>query len=290
MSKRENFPDQRKYNTFPAISTTLQPKNGTSKNAIPEAAPSSLERATDILVCLGNGINSATEIAVYCDYSISTVHRLLQNLAELGWVVQDENSHKYFLGSLVHKLADDVINSHRYLVLHALKEMHRLAELTEETIILGCLDRLHFLKLHEIPSSHNLRIIEANDKFKGQYIGATARVLLSQLDDKELKNVLKHVKNNVTAQDSASVNSTTLDQILEIRKKGYAVSYGERNKGAVCISAPVKNYYCPVALYIVGLEERLGQRVDAIINDLKASASVISEDIIGAFIEQGGAK
>jgi IclR family transcriptional regulator, KDG regulon repressor len=290
MSKRENFPDQRKYNTFPAMSTTSRVNNSSPRNTVPEAAPSSLERATDILICLGNGISSATEIAEYCDYSISTVHRLLQNLAELGWVVQDENSHKYFLGSLVHKLAGDVVNSHRYLVLHALKEMHRLAELTEETVILGCLDQLHFLKLHEIPSSHNLRIIEANDKSKGQFIGATARVLLSQLDDKELKNVLKHAKNNVPAGDSAPMNTLSLEQIMEIREKGYAVSYGERNKGAVCISVPVRNYFCPVALYIVGLEERMGPRVDTIINDLKASASVISGDIIGAFIEQGGAK
>jgi IclR family transcriptional regulator, KDG regulon repressor len=290
MSKRENFPDQRKYNTFPAMTTTAGIKNSSPRNVALDAAPSSLERATGILVCLGNGINSATEIAAYCDYSISTVHRLLQNLAELGWVVQDETSHKYFLGSLVHRLASDVMNSHRYLVLHALKEMHRLSEITEETVILGCLDQLHFLKLHEIPSPHNLRIIEANDKFKGQYVGATARVLLSQLDDKELKNVLKHARNNVPAGASAPVNVPSLEQILDIRNRGYAVSYGERNKGAVCISAPVKNYFCPVALYIVGLEERLGPRVDDIISELKSSTSVISGGIMGAFFEQGGAK
>ena len=69
------------------MSTTVRAKSGTLEKTRQKAAPSSLERATDILVCLGNGINSATEIAAYCDYSISTVHRLLQNLAELGWVV-----------------------------------------------------------------------------------------------------------------------------------------------------------------------------------------------------------
>jgi DNA-binding IclR family transcriptional regulator len=272
------------------MSTTVPTKNGTLEKTRPEAATSSLERATDILVCLGNGINSATEVAAYCEYSISTVHRLLQNLAELNWVVQDENSHKYFLGSLVHKLADDVVNSHRYLVLHALKEMYRLADLTEETIVLGCLEQTHFLKLHEIPSSHDLRIIEANDKLKGQYIGATARVLLSQLDDKELKNILKHFKNESPTKDSNTVNVSLLEQILEIRKSGYAVSYGERIKNAECVSAPVKNYFCPVALYIVGLEERLRPREESIVRELKAGASWISEDIIGAFIEQGGAK
>jgi DNA-binding IclR family transcriptional regulator len=290
MSKRENFPDQRKYNTFPAMSTTIRTKNAGAKNTAPENVPSSLERATDILICLGNGINSATEIAAYCDYSISTVHRLLQNLAELGWVVQDETSHKYFLGSLVHRLASDVMNSHRYLVLHALKEMNRIAEMTEETVILGCLDQLHFLKLHDIPSSHNLRIIEASDKLKGQYLGATAKVLLSQLEDKELKNFLKHVKNEAATPGSVVDNSVLMKQILEIREKGYSVSYGERIKGAICISVPVKNYFCPVALYIVGPEERLRNRVDNIVQELTSSALCISEDILNAFIVQGGAK
>lgn len=277
MPKRENFPDQRKYNTFSTLSTTLS-----------TTAPSSLERATDILICMGNGINSATEIAAYCDYSISTVHRLLQNLAELGWVVQDTTSHKYFLGSLVHKLSTNIMTSHRYLILHALKEMYRLAELTEETVTLGVLDQLHFLKLHDIPSPHNLRIIEASDKLKGQYLGATAKVLLSQLDDKELKAFFKHVKNEPATPESVVDNSIMMEQIREIRRTGYSVSYGERIKGAICISTPVKNYFCPAALYIVGPDDRLKLKVDDLIKELMASAHLISAGIAGAFDGPGG--
>ena len=190
MSKRENFPSQRKYNTFSS--------NTTNKS---NDSPSSLERATDILLCLGNGINSATEIADYCEYSISTVHRLLQSLTDLGWVIQDDTSHKYFIGSLVHKLSANLATSHRYLVLHALKEMSRLANLTQETVILGGMDQFNFLRLHDIPSPHNLRIIEASDKLKGQYLGATAKVLLSQIDDKELKKFLTAVSRAVSCMD-----------------------------------------------------------------------------------------
>ena len=273
MPKRENFPNQRKYSTFPAPSTT---------------SPSSLERATDILVCLGNGINSATEIAGYTEYSISTVHRLLQSLTDLGWVIQDEASHKYFLGSLVHKLASNLVTAHRYLVLHALKEMNRLAELTRETVILGALEQLNFIKLHDIPSPQNLRIIEASDKLKGQYLGATAKVLLSQLDDKELKTFLKHVKNDPVTPESVVDNNVLLEQIKEIRRTGYSVSYGERTKGAVCVSVAVKNYFIPVALYIVGPEERLKSEVKNLIEELLSSAGLISRGIAGAFDEQGG--
>jgi IclR family transcriptional regulator, KDG regulon repressor len=273
MQKRENFPNQRKYNIFPAPSTT----------SCAQAAPSSLERATDILLCLGNGINSATEIAAYNEYSVSTVHRLLQTLTELGWVVQDEISHKYFLGALVHKLTSNKATAHRYLVLHALKEMYRLANLTEETIILGALEQLTYLKLHDIPSPHNLRIIEASEKLKGQYLGASPKVLLSQLEDKELKTFLKHMKNEPATPNSVVDNDVLLEQIKETRHAGFSVSHGERINGATCIAAPVFNYFYPVALSIIGPEERLESRVGELISELVASTRLVSKDIAGAF-------
>lgn len=288
MSKRENFPDQRKYSTFTMMSTTSRQKTERPGDDGAGGAPSSLERATDILLCLSNGINSATEIAAYTEYSVSTVHRLLQNLTELGWVVQDEVSHKYFLGSLIHKLASNIMSAHQYLILHALKEMNRLANLSEETISLGALEQLHFLKLYDIQSPHSLRIIEASDRLKGQYLGATAKVLLSQLDDKELKIFLKHVKNEPATPESIIDNDMLFEQIKEIRRSGYSISCGERIKGAVCISAAVKNYFCPLALYIVGPEERLKSRAEYLVKELKTSAQRIADDIYGVFNGRGG--
>jgi IclR family transcriptional regulator, KDG regulon repressor len=278
MPKREKNPDQRKYNTFPPVTTT----------SVLDSAPSSLERATDILLCLGNGINSATEIAAYCEYSVSTVHRLLQNLVGLRWVIQDEISHKYFLGPLVHKLSSNLLTGHRYLVLHALKEMTRLSNLTEETIVLSALDQFQFLKLQDIPSLHNLRIIEADDKLQGVFLGATSKVLLSQLYDSHLKDFLKHLKNEKITPDSVTDNDLLLEQILEVRRKGYCVSIGERIKGAVCIAAPINKYYCPVALYIVGPEDRLKSNIDELVKELVSSANLIAESIAGAFDVPGG--
>jgi IclR family transcriptional regulator, KDG regulon repressor len=277
MSKRENFPSQRKYNTFSS--------NTTNKS---NDSPSSLERATDILLCLGNGINSATEIADYCEYSISTVHRLLQSLTDLGWVVQDDVSHKYFIGALAYKLSSNLASAHRYLVLHALKEMSRLANLTQETIMLGGMDQFNFLRLHDIPSPHNLRIIEASDKMKGQYLGASAKVLLSQLEDKELKKLLKHIKNEPVTSSSIVDNGILMEQILQIRKDGYTVSYGERIKGAICIAAPITGYFCPLALSIIGPDDRLKPSVDNYIKELISSTRLISKEIAGTFDEQGG--
>ncbi len=271
MSKRENFPGLREYTTFSRSSTTT---------------PSLLKKMTDILVCLSHGIYSATEIATYCNYSISTVHRLLQELSGLGWLVHDEANRKYYMGSLIPRMAADYASSHRFLILHAIKEMNRLADLIGETVILGMLEQLHFVKLYDIPSRYNVKITEDDDKMKGQYIGATARVLLSQLQDNELKTLLNHISSNNNATGEAVDKKLLLKQINEIRRTGYAVSFGERITGSGCVSVPVKNYYYPLALYIVGPENRLKPQLELCIRELKTSAGIISEDIDGVFLSE----
>jgi DNA-binding IclR family transcriptional regulator len=94
MQKHEKSYKQQEFTKF-----SINPTNE------PAGSPSLLENVTNILKFLGNGLNSATEIATHCDYSIFTVQHLLQNLSALGWVVQDETNHKYFIGPLVHELA-----------------------------------------------------------------------------------------------------------------------------------------------------------------------------------------
>lgn len=247
-----------------------------------------LRRSTDILLCVSNGINTATEIAAYYRYSISTVHRLLQNLKELRWVIQDSDTHKYYLGPLLTQLNANRVGSHRYLIVHALREMGSLSYLTEETINLGILDQLHYVHLHDIPSFHNLRIIEESNKMMGNYIGATAKVLLSQLPDAELKAALKHISPARLSRNGKVDKKALLKQLLDIRKTGYCVTENERIDGAMCISARVSDYICPAMIAVVGPSDRLKPRANDIIEATIASASRISEDVRGAFGGTGG--
>ena len=46
-------------------------------NDIDEVSNSSVVRAANVLICLGEGINNVTDIAERCKLSKSTVHRLL---------------------------------------------------------------------------------------------------------------------------------------------------------------------------------------------------------------------
>jgi len=273
MPKQEKIPNQRKYSIFTGRSTTDS---------------TSLRRATDILNCLSNDINTVTDVAAYLDYCTSTVHRLLQNMNTLGWVIQDKNNHKYYLGPMVNHLSSNQIAAHKYLIMHAIREMTHLSAITGETISLAVMVQLRHMLLHEISSTYGLKITEENEMLSPMYVGATAKTLLAQLGDKELRVTLKHIKYDQPAEKSEINQKKLISQLKEIRQKGYCVTCGERIPGALCISAPIKNYICPTTLNILGLENRLKPNVNRFIKELQASTSRISEDIAGAFDNKGG--
>lgn len=269
--RREKNSNRRKYSTNATVSANIS---------------TSLHRATDILTCLSNDINTVTDIAKYCEFSPSTVHRLLQTLKELNWAVQDENNHRYYLGSLVTQLSSNQIAAHRYLIMQSLREMIRLSNISGETVNLAILLQLHYVLLHEVASEHALRITEASKLLGPIYSGATAKVLLAQLTDAEIKRTLKHLIFSKVTENTVTDRKLLMEQLMECRQQGYCITYGERIPGAVCISAPIKNYICPASLSIVGPENRLRARVNEVIEELKESAGRISGDIAESFIEK----
>jgi len=241
----------------------------------------SLIRASNILFCLSNGVNTNTEIAKYCKYSTSTVHRLLNVLKNLNWVVQDNINHKYYLGPVIDQLTSNQASTHRYLLVNALYEMGHLSNFSGETINLSILIELRSILLHGIDSKQELKITEAETGYGTLFaVGATGKALLSQLDDEEIREVLNRVDLVKVTGNSITDKRVLMAQLKAIKRQGYAVSYGERIAGAMCISAPIRHYSYPVTLSILGPESRIKPRAEEIKEELMASTARISNSIM----------
>ena len=241
----------------------------------------SLVRATNILICLSNGINTNTEIAKYCKYSTSTVHRLLNVLKNLNWIVQDSITNKYYLGTIADQLSSSESSTHRFLLVNALHEMGYLSNFSRETINLSILVGLRSILLHGIHSNQELKITEADSAYGMLFaVGATGKALLAQLDGDEIKEVLHKVDLPKVSGNKFTGKSELLSQLQTIKRQGYAVSYGERIAEAVCVSAIIRNYSHPVALSVLGPESRLKPRLEEIKEELMASAGRISNSLM----------
>jgi DNA-binding IclR family transcriptional regulator len=87
--------------------------------------------------------------------------------------------------------------------------------------------------------------------------------------------------------DAALSPEKLMIQLKEIKRKNYAISYGERVKGCICISAPVNNYVLPVALSVVGPENRIKPGIKEMVRELKSAAELLSEQISETFMQNG---
>ena len=72
-----------------------------------------------------------------------------------------------------------------------------------------------------------------------------------------------------------------LQELRKVRRQGYSRSCGEVIKGAAAISVPVRGHVCPVALSIIGPENRFAPKMIAILEELKNSAKLISNKLKG---------
>lgn len=247
----------------------------------------SVSRAVNILVCLTNGMSSITEIANCCKLTKPTVYRLLQTLEDSLMVTQDPINHRYYLGPLINRIASNPEANHHYLINCALEGLKYLWDFSGETVELNIMAHLQYIRLYEIQSKYELKVVAGPDPVGPVYVGATAKVLLSQLDDDELQTALNNVKIRRVTERSVIDKKEIILQAREIRQRGYAVSFGERIAEALCISAPIKNYFWPVALSLVGPVSRLEPRMEETIKEVTAVASHITDNIAEFFQAKG---
>lgn len=247
----------------------------------------SIDRATSILVCLSEGINSITELAKNSNLGKSTVHRILNTLTKSRFVTYDSVNHRYYLGPMINRLSDNLQATHRFLVVRATTEMKHLSEVTEEIINLSLLVGTDITILYSIPGRHWLKVLDIEAELGGHAsllpFGSTARVLLSQLDSHSLKRTLNTMRISNPHFDELVNLDQLHSQLTQIRKDGYYLSRNERILGTMSVSVPIHNYTCPVSLNILGTESRVSDRVQTIIEELTGSASRLSAEILEKF-------
>jgi IclR family transcriptional regulator, KDG regulon repressor len=256
------------------------PEGDKSLSPDSDSSPASfITRINNILECLSEGIYTVNDIAKSCNLSTSTTHRLLNMLKKHLFTVYDASNRRYYLGPQITKLASNPEATHQYLLASALNEMKHLSLLTEETISLNLVVGIQFFHLYEIPSKYSLRVIEeTKDVHPLLPQGAAQKVLLAQLNERDLKLALKVASRwDRSFKDAAS--PAMIEAIGQIKQQGYAITRGEAIAESMGISAPVKNYSCPVAVGILGPEKRLSPRIPRLIKELLNSAGRVSKNL-----------
>ncbi|WP_212817580.1 IclR family transcriptional regulator [Polymorphospora rubra] len=210
----------------------------------------------------------------------STAQRILVALRNSGMLTVDEYRGTYAPGRRLAELS--TLRLYRgNLVTVARRHLERLWRLTGETVSLSV--QAHGLRvtLDKIDSIHDLRLSTDIGVGSPLYAGAAGRVLLAFLPEDERREYLASV-------DIARLTPATVDDraalvrsLVEVRRTGYAISYGERVSGGVAVAAPVtRDGHAVASVSVFAPAHRLDPATAAdIALDVVRAAALIEGDL-----------
>jgi DNA-binding IclR family transcriptional regulator len=241
----------------------------------------SVLRSAEILKVLSDGIDRISDLSNRLNLSKSTIHRFLKSLEASGFVTQDPVTRRYYLGSLVLNLASKPIIAHQKLIVASFGEMKYLRDLTRETIVLHVRIGLERICLEELESPENIRYIAGKGVVAPIHTGSAGKMLLSEMEDHDLQLLLNNIRFSKVGPNTITDKRKFMDELMKAKKQGYATSFSERIPGGASISVPIKHYICPVALSVLGPDNRFSLDVmQRFVKKIKESASRISKHFV----------
>jgi len=241
----------------------------------------SVVRCVEILKSLSQGTGRISDLSVQLRLSKSTVHRLLKSLEISGLVTEDPVKRSYYLSPLIFELASRPIANHQNLIFSAYDDMRRLRDLTRETVALHVRVGLERICLEELQSPESLKFTSGRGFVAPVYTSSIGKILLSEIENEELQLLLKNLRLVPMSSNTITDKEVLWKELQEVRRQGYATSFGERIEGAAAISAAIKNYICPAALSVWGPDNRFTPNVMMkFLKEIKDCARRISDRLV----------
>lgn len=239
-----------------------------------------ISRLANILVSLSNNVDTVTRISDSCNLSKSTTHRMLGALRQTNLVSFDPTTHRYYLGTLIPKLSNAIQRTHNYLLTWSISEIRRLSDVTGETVALDILIGIQCVRLYVVLSVPLFRPDVQLERASEIFVGSSAKVLLSQINDTKLEKIMKYIRTEPLTEHSVVDKNVLMSQIKEARQKEYSISENEVGINGMAVSVPIKNYTVPVSLNIFGTTTLMKPKIPFLLEELKISATRISNNVV----------
>lgn len=197
-------------------------------------------QALDALVDHPDGVLGVRELAGILGTAPSTTHRVLAMLADAGFVSRAGDG-RYSVGFELQRLAWRV--GARFPAPAIAEPVLRLlAEETGETSALGLFDpiRNQITFVAEVETQHRLRYMAELFRSIPIHAGASGLSILAFLEPTLREHILHAPEGLPAFTDETLTTPHELEAaIAEIRRRGYAITRGQRAAGAVGIAAPI---------------------------------------------------
>ena len=179
-----------------------------------------------------------TQVVEALNYPPSTVHRLLRDIVESGFAVQDPRTKLYWAGPEVAKLVrsrpqEDLLRA------VARPVMQQLNRDSGESVFLSVLQGYDLVSLDCLHSAQRLRVWGEPGARGPLHATAQGKAILSQLPVEECDRVIASLTLTQYTPHTITDRAELRQEISMTRERGYATNNEERDEGAVTIAAPI---------------------------------------------------
>ena len=173
------------------------------------------------------------------DLNKSSVHRFLNTLMEMGYVVQDPDSNLYSAGLKIYEMGVQVKNRLGISRIAA-PILRRLQVEVNEAVNLGVLQNNEMLTLERFtPDDMSVKIV-VKSKLPA-YCTALGKILLAYLDEESLESYFAETELIALTERTVTDPARFRQMIAEIRAAGIAVDNRELDDNILSIATPVRD-------------------------------------------------
>jgi IclR family acetate operon transcriptional repressor len=238
----------------------------------------SVERVFELLELINDAGGEVTlsELAASTDLPLPTIHRLLRTLVGKGYVRQLPNR-RYVLGPRLIRLGE---GANRQLGTLARPQLKQLVDALGETANMAVLDSDMVVYIAQVPSLHSMRMFTEVGRRAHTHDTGVGKAILAQLDDDAVRRIVLRAGMPTPTEKSIDSIESLLAELVQVRKRGYAIDEQEQELGVRCFAVAVPGSPTPTAISVSGpisrVDDAFGRRAVPL---LDAAAAAISADL-----------
>lgn len=242
----------------------------------------SADRAADVLLALfaEGGSGRVSHIARRLGISKAVVHRVLQSFVSRDLVAYNPQTRVYRLGIAAAALGARAL-SQLSLRSIAMPRLRELMERTGETATVSVLVGDSCVCIDQVVSTREVHMTVDTGRPRPLHVGASSRAILAALGDEDRRRVLDSELPGHTP--STTIARLHLQEALEeTRRRGAAVSFGERQPEAAAIAVPIHRLDGTVmgAISVCGPRERFTpSAIEAWVPEVRATAEAVTAEM-----------
>ncbi|RAX48260.1 IclR family transcriptional regulator [Arthrobacter sp. AQ5-05] len=186
-----------------------------------------------------NPVLGVTEIANRVNLHKSTVSRILNGLAETGYIQRDEQTGRFRLGLGLIMLSGPLL-ADLDVRRAALPYLEGLTSATRETAAISVWNGKEAIVVEQVASPHQVKHTAAIGTRYSRYESSSVRVLLAELPPAEVQRLLGD--GTMTIEADSTAPHPVAAHLEQVRETGYAVNDGYTTDEEYGVSAPVRDY------------------------------------------------